>query len=301
MKRFILLLTILYPFCLFAQDTTYRPFIEDGKVWVSKCDKDLSLEGLPVENPGDKPYSYLILYNYFDGDTIVGGRTCKRWIQKYVGPKSGKFLTYIVPIYEEDKKVWFYFEEGVGPFLMYDFGTKVGDTLIVESPDIQRYQRYINNMGLDAYMQMFTDTLVVYSVGEEFLGNREQTAIHFYSAKKKLRDESMREFSIQYNYHMCGIGSQWYPLWNNCVIKTAQAPWLIYCVVGNEILYEDRERAEFWNIPLPTSITAPRSDTSSENRSSSSSNCADLSGRQLSSPPTRKGVYIRDGRKVLIK
>jgi len=27
----------------------------------------------------------------------------------------------------------------------------------------------------------------------------------------------------------------------------------------------------------------------------------DLSGRHLSSPPTRKGVYVRDGRKVLVK
>ena len=40
-----------------AQDADYRPFVEEGKVWVSKCDKDLSLECLPVDNPGDKPYS----------------------------------------------------------------------------------------------------------------------------------------------------------------------------------------------------------------------------------------------------
>ncbi len=125
-----------------AQDADYRPFVEEGKVWVSKCDKDLSLEGLPVENPGDKPYSYLILYNYFDGDTIVGGRTCKRWIQKYVGPKSGNSKTYVVPVYEEDRRVWFYFEEGVGPFLMYDFGAEVGDSMIVVMPDIQVYSMF---------------------------------------------------------------------------------------------------------------------------------------------------------------
>ncbi len=29
--------------------------------------------------------------------------------------------------------------------------------------------------------------------------------------------------------------------------------------------------------------------------------CFDLSGHQLSTPPTRKGVYIRDGRKVVVK
>ena len=52
MKRFILLLTILYPFCLFAQDESYRPFIEEGKMWYIT---------------GDDSY----FRHYIEGDTIV--------------------------------------------------------------------------------------------------------------------------------------------------------------------------------------------------------------------------------------
>ena len=77
-----LLLTSLHS--LKAQDSDYRPFIEEGKVWVSKCDKSLDFEGLPAENPGDKPYSYLILYNYFEGDTIVDNKKAREEKIKYV-------------------------------------------------------------------------------------------------------------------------------------------------------------------------------------------------------------------------
>ena len=50
-----------------------------------------------------------------------------------------------------------------------------------------------------------------------------------------------------------------------------------------------------------TSVTAPHSNDSSDNRSLSSANWTDLSGHHLSAPPTRKGVYIMDGKKVVVK
>ena len=65
MKRFILLLTILYPFCLFAQDDGYRPFIEEGKVWVS---------GMYTEIYEDWHLQHYIVYDSFQGDTIVNGK-----------------------------------------------------------------------------------------------------------------------------------------------------------------------------------------------------------------------------------
>ena len=149
-----------------AQDADYRPFIEDGKVWVSKCDKDLSMEGLSAEN----------------------------------------------------------------------------------------------------------------------------ITTHFSSVRLNRKETSEEERYVDQNYFMSGIGPQWYPLWNFCVINNTQSPWLIYCMVGNEILYEDSLRAEYWNIPLPTSITAPHFD-------STISSWHTLSGHRLTSPPTRKGVYIRDKKK----
>jgi len=54
-----------------------------------------------------------------------------------------------------------------------------------------------------------------------------------------------------------------------------------------------------YDIPLPTSITSP--SNKSVNRKSVNRNFLDLSGRRFPSLPTRKGIYIKDGRKVLIK
>ena len=73
----------------------------------------------------------------------------------------------------------------------------------------------------------------------------------------------------------------------------------MYCVVGDEVLYENKQLAEHWSIPLPTSITSPSDQSVS--RKSVNSKWSALSGRCLPSLPTRKGIYIKDGRKVLIK
>ncbi|MBO5629770.1 MAG: hypothetical protein J5965_11925 [Aeriscardovia sp.] len=299
-----LLLTSLHS--LKAQDSDYRPFIEEGKVWVSKCDKSLDFEGLPAENPGDKPYSYLILYNYFEGDTIVDNKVCKRWIHRYVGPKSGKSKAYVVPVYEEEKKVWFYLDENVRPYLMYDFGASVGDSIVVAMPDIQLYLRTkMQGYGMDIFMKNLCDTLVIYSIGEETHGDRLHLTTHFFTGKQgEWWQSQYTEYNLRENFIMQGIGPQWYPLWNFCVIGNTQAPWLMYCVVGDEVLYENKQLAEHWSIPLPTSITSPSDksvNSESENSTFVNSNFLDLSGRRFPTLPTQKGIYIKDGRKVLIK
>ena len=281
-----------------AQDADYRPFIEEGKVWMSQSDDDMTYEGLEPQRLDGAPCAYYIEYNYFDGDTIVGGTLCKRWIQNYVRPTDGKSVSYVVPVYEEDKKVWFFFEEGVGPFLMYDFGAQVGDTIVIEHPGMMLYQRTKKVDSIDWLINSWRDSLVVHSVGEEEHGCRNQLSTHFYTT---LNDQSSNTYFLKDNYFMQGIGSHWAPRYNNCFVGQTIAPWLLYCSLGSEILYVNEKRAQYLGIPLPTSITAPHFDASSENRSLSSANWTDLSGRHLSAPPTRKGVYIREGKKVLIK
>ena len=64
--------------------------------------------------------------------------------------------------------------------------------------------------------------------------------------------------------------------------------------MNNDIIFYNEYWAEYWNIPVPTSIAAPRSD-------STISSWHTLSGHRLSSPPSRPGLYIKDGRKVMIK
>ena len=111
------------------EQIAYRPFIEEGKVWKVG---DIS-SGDPVK---------LVEYYYFDGDTIIDGRTCKQMMrQRYVSPDYPYYdaishepsLWYVGAWREEDKKVYFYDASlkptRMVPELMYDFSTDANDTL----------------------------------------------------------------------------------------------------------------------------------------------------------------------------
>ncbi len=102
----------------------YRPFVEDGKVW--KVGEILSN---PVQ---------MVYYYYFDGDTIIDGKTCKQMMcQQYVSPEhpnyddlaQGSSLNYVGAWYEEDKKVYFYDEDKQSMRMMYDFSLSDNESL----------------------------------------------------------------------------------------------------------------------------------------------------------------------------
>ena len=94
----------------------YRPLIEEGKVW--KVGTTTGMTNSIVN---------MVEYYYFDGDTIIDGKTCKKMMcQRYVSPNHSEYnsylqvptLNYVGAWYEEDKKVYCYFKE---KFLVYDF------------------------------------------------------------------------------------------------------------------------------------------------------------------------------------
>jgi hypothetical protein len=101
----------------------YRPFVEDGKVW-----KVGTISGNPVQ---------VVDYYYFDGDTIVGGKTCKQMMcQRFVSPDYSNdywtptpSLTKVGAWYEEDRKVYFYDERTKSMMLKYDFSLGDNDTV----------------------------------------------------------------------------------------------------------------------------------------------------------------------------
>lgn len=103
----------------------YRPFIEDGKVWKVGC-----IEDEPAYHP-----VRLVRYYYFEGDTIIDGKTCKQMMsQQYISPESlvnelHYSLSYAGAWYEEDKKVYTYDEDNKEFKLMYDFSVNDNDTL----------------------------------------------------------------------------------------------------------------------------------------------------------------------------
>jgi len=105
-------------------DMAYRPFIEEGKVW-----KVGTISGNPVQ---------VVDYYYFDGDTIIGGRTCKQMMrQRYVSPDYPEYdnlaqlptLSKVGAWYEKDKKVYFYNEKEQTFMIKYDFSIGANENL----------------------------------------------------------------------------------------------------------------------------------------------------------------------------
>ena len=105
-------------------DMAYRPFVEEGKVW-----KVGTISGNPVQ---------VVDYYYFDGDTIIGGRTCKQMMrQRYVSPDYPEYdnlaqlptLSKVGAWYEKDKKVYFYNEKEQSFMIKYDFSIGANESL----------------------------------------------------------------------------------------------------------------------------------------------------------------------------
>jgi hypothetical protein len=114
---------------LAAQDD-YRPFVEEGKVWKAGSTTGIS-DGIVK----------MVEYYYFDGDTIIDGRTCKQMMcQRYVSPNHPDYaamahipsLRYVGAWYEEDKKVYIY--NAINQLrMMYDFSLGANDTLLIDN------------------------------------------------------------------------------------------------------------------------------------------------------------------------
>ena len=111
----------------------YRPFVEEGKVW--KVGDTYGISDGTVK---------LVEYYYFDGDTIIDGKTCKQMMrQRYVSPDYPNYASIIqYPLltkngvwYEKDKKVYVYNLASKQFMMMYDFSLEANDTLLIdESP-----------------------------------------------------------------------------------------------------------------------------------------------------------------------
>ena len=82
MKRTLLFMTCMLASLTMTPQTAYRPFVEDGKVWKVGAFSS----GNPVQ---------VVDYYYFDGDTIINGKTCKQMMcQRYVSPDCPNSMYY---------------------------------------------------------------------------------------------------------------------------------------------------------------------------------------------------------------
>ncbi len=199
----------------FAEDVdfeigiAYRPFVEDGKVW--KVGTIPTVSGNPVQ---------VVDYYYFDGDTIVGGKTCKQMMcQRYVSPDhSNEYwtptpsLSKVGAWYEEDKKVYFYDESKQAMVMKYDFSLAANDTL-----------------------QFLTDWSSPFIIGPKQTGGIEG----FKGVYRDIRMCGDEGKSYHDTFWLEGVGCIRGPISSPCnpILGDPRPEFLMSCTVGDEVIY----------------------------------------------------------------
>ena len=192
-------------------DMVYRPFIEENKVWkLRSC-----VSGNPVQ---------WVDY-YFDGDTIIDGKTCKQMMcQQYVNPEDPDYaivmqyplLQYVGAWYEEDKKVYFYNANNKQMRLMYDFS--LDDNGLFHFFDFQYVVGPKQTGGINGFKGVYRE---VWECGDG--GNTFQCAPW-----------------------MEGVGLVYGPPTTNVFnVELADPAWyLMSCTVGDEVIYYNSEEED---------------------------------------------------------
>ncbi|MBQ6201307.1 MAG: DUF3244 domain-containing protein [Prevotella sp.] len=186
----------------------YRPMIEDGKVW-KVGDRG---SGNPVQ---------LVDYYYFDGDTIINGKTCKQMMcQRFVSPDHPDYtvvsqypsLRYIGAWYEENQKVYVYDTINDQFLMKYDFSLDANETLLIS----EDYPPYVVGPkqigGLEGFKSVYRDVM--------WSGDGDP----YYNTT-----------------WLEGVGGIEGPINNVYLGKENHGLFLMSCVVGDEVIYYNDE------------------------------------------------------------
>ena len=187
----------------------YRPMIEEDKVWKVGNTQTISDNVVNVVD-----------YYYFDGDTIIDGKTCKQMMcQRFVNPDyTNEYstpkpsLTKVGAWYEENQKVYYYDERKQSMVIKYDFSLTANDTL-----------RFITNWS-----------------SPFIIGPKQTGGIEGY--KGVYRDIRMcgdKGQSYHDTFWLEGIGCVRGPLSSPCdpILADPKPEFLMSCTVGDEVIY----------------------------------------------------------------
>ena len=194
----------------------YRPFVEEGKVWKVGHVQTILDNSVNVVD-----------YYYFDGDTIIDGKTCKQMMcQRYVSPDySNEYgtptpsLTKVGAWYEEDKKVYFYNEWQQSMKLKYDFSLAANDTL-----------------------KFLTDGSSPFIIGPKQTGGIEG----FKGVYRDIRMCGDEGQSYHDTFWLEGVGCLRGPIRNPCdpIFGDPVPEFLMSCTVGEEVIYLNDARED---------------------------------------------------------
>ena len=195
------------------EETDYRPFIEEGKVWKV---------GDFGAYPEGYTHAHIIEYFYFDGDTIVSGQPCKKMmcrkeIESYNEPQT----TYIGALYEDVRRVYCALPNSNDFVLLYDFATP-------EETEIEYYHTYAktNTRGYIRRRSLCEDSVyhgMITTVNLSLVNNPEAPYI------------DLPEVSV---YWREGVGYNGF--YNSEDIEAIGGfNQIMLCTVGDEVLYYD--------------------------------------------------------------
>ena len=261
---FISVLCLLSVMGVWAQEASdYHPFIEEGKVWTVSF-----------------KYPDTTIYCSFGNDTIIDGHACKEFLCSRLNLFTGKGGNRRVWMYEEDRRVW-YFWEGEETFkLLYDFGAELYSEFTASRMGYQEVVCTVDYIGTDRALG-----------GLRYFGLHDETSHltdDFIEWIRKLDFFPIWNGTVYRWYE--GIGTLLCPIMNCMSGLVGPECYLIKVEVGDKVLF-DRGK---WS-------TAIRDVNTLNSKRFTLNNIFDLSGRRVSVPSVLpKGVYIRDGKKVLV-
>ncbi|MBO7578764.1 MAG: leucine-rich repeat domain-containing protein [Prevotella sp.] len=193
-----------------APEMAYRPMIEDDKVW--KVGSAIGISDDIVK---------MVDYYYFDGDTIINGKTCKQMMfQRYVSPDYLDYdqskqpsLDYVGAWYEEDKKVYLYYKGQQSMRMMYDFSLDANTSLLINNDLYLVGTRQTE--GLEGFKGIYRDVM--------FCANEDQ--------------------NTHITFWLEGVGGIMGPGVNafNPILVDPQPQFLMSCTVGDEVIYLNDE------------------------------------------------------------
>lgn len=253
-----------------VNDIEYRPFIEENKQWIVTLSTGHGY--MPV---------YGVNTYFFDGDSIVHGQTCKKMMCRAERFNEGKVSTNLVfPVYEKERKVYYFRPDSDEPIMLYDFNACYGDTV--------RMSLRIRESSPDVHSFLIWDALS-FKAGEQLYLKYRPIGTFLIPLKGYQASSLPNHEIIEGAEFVCieGIGSFYNPIEKTDLCYGSGPAWLLReCKVGEKVLYANY-------IDGDLSVRFPSAGLST------STIPYDLQGRPVSG--TQKGILIRSGKKVLVK
>ena len=248
-----------------AQTASYIEMLAEGRSWLYE-------EGYYDKNSEEPNYSTMTHRITVMGDTLIKEKSCKKLYDN-----DGTSQTLIGLAYEEERRVYMFlltngniqqlmedhlFHEWT---LVYDFNHDVGDVTAM--------------WGLGVYRrgQFFLNSIDTVSTG--------QRSFCRYIWQSPLM-ASIKTCVVE------GVGGETglLPILN--IIEDGSRTTFVGCYDGDECIFSAKD--------FDAPIAQPTGIATVANRRTPSSPVHDLQGRRLKSP-TRHGLYIRDGRKMVVR